>query len=97
MDGTEEGLAAAARVREAAAQAGKRVKAETEANGQADTEDVKLTDQAPGPKRQALQPRVKPPCKHEVQLPDGFDEASYLKSTQFDPSLHGGRLRVGSR
>ncbi|KAL6759568.1 HUA enhancer 2 [Haematococcus lacustris] len=72
MELSPEGLAVAAATREAA-QKRKPEKSPAPA------------DARPAAKKASSLPRIRPPCTHEVALPNGFD----INSIQLDPAIHG--------
>lgn len=74
MEQTDEGLAAAAATREAAR---RRREAESTAARQSKTEEP--------PRKRAHTEGERPPCTHEVEVPDGFEEAS----RNLDSAVHG--------
>jgi hypothetical protein len=93
MDGTKEGLEAASKVREAIQTASKKRQADQEnaapngnVGGKGGAGD---STQARPTKRPAVQQRVRPPCTHDVQLPEEFDAEAWSKEKKHVPEVHG--------
>lgn len=83
MELSEEGLKVAAVTRETV----KRKAAEV-----ADKTTGDNAPAQPAKKQAAPGPRPRPPCTHEVAMPQGFDKASIT----LDPALHGGCQHGGT-
>lgn len=83
MEGTPEGLAAAAATREAASQHKRQLEtlaAASAANNPTAQSDVDS-------RKKAAPARPAPTVSHEVAVPEGYDE---LANKGLDPELHGG-------